>query len=136
MEPAGLGAIVQRERDRDGQRRSLRDDQQPKGRPQRTSPRLGPGHYDIGVCIASAVVHLIIGSGYWGDVKQAADVRDHPVSPARKHPVFFAMKYGTPETVASAGCSAGGARRIRPITTRAESIWRRTELDDLGTCAV
>ena len=53
---------------------------------QRTPPRLGPGHYDIGVCIASAVVHLIIGSGYWDDVNQAADVRDPPVSPARKHP--------------------------------------------------
>jgi hypothetical protein len=85
MEPAGLGAVVQRERDRDGQRRSLRDDQQPgQGRPQRTAPRLGPGHYDIGVCIASAVVHLIIGSGYWGDVKPAADVRDPPGSPARR----------------------------------------------------
>ena len=45
MEAAGLGAIVHRDRGRDSQPRSLRDDEQPDeaARPMGTSPRFGPG---------------------------------------------------------------------------------------------
>jgi len=70
--PASLGVIVHRDRDRDRQRRGLRDDQQPNqtARPPGTSPRFAPGHDDVGIRIARTVTHLIIAGGRAGDVNR------------------------------------------------------------------
>ena len=72
IEPASLGAIVHRDRDRDSQRRGLRNDQQPNQTawPPGTSPRFAPGHDDVGIRIARTVAHLIIAGGRSGDVNR------------------------------------------------------------------
>jgi hypothetical protein len=72
MEPFGLGAVMRRDCDPDGQRRGLRNDEQPDqaARPPGTSPRFAPGRDDIGIRVARAVGHLIIAGGYSGNVNQ------------------------------------------------------------------
>jgi hypothetical protein len=63
MEPAGLGAIVDRDRQHDGQRYGLRDDEQPEraARPEQGSPWLAADRDDVVVCVT--IGHLIIAGG-------------------------------------------------------------------------
>ena len=97
--PASVGAVVRRDRDRDSQRRGLRDDQQPNQTawPPGTPPRFAPGHDDVGIRVARTVAHLIIAGGRAGDVnRRAAGTTIKPGVPIVAGEVGYADPVATP----------------------------------------